>query len=112
MTWFKRFLNLNVNEFWYKPEEIDPEGISCEVDGDPVDCFTFTLEEKGFEYNEDEDWWERTWSVKTRTGQETSKEVYKQDYPSGQWKSMMFGDQGDLFYEQTVGTRTDGTYTY
>ena len=129
MSFIKKFFNLSVNEFWKsEPEdgvvyrgtanpnatnsELDVKKIVvCELDGKDVDCFTFQLEEKGFSYNEDEDWWERTWSVPTKTGIETSKEVYKQEYPSGHWKSMMFGNEGDLFYEQTVGTRTDGSTT-
>ena len=102
-----KFLNWINNPFAIE----DGAGISttCTIDENPVDCFTFKLEEKGFTYNEDRDWWERTWTVETKYGQETSLEVYKQDGDS--WKTLMFGNEGDLFYEQTVGSRTDGYYT-
>ena len=91
--------------------ELDAKKVICYVDDKKVDCFVDLIESRGYQYSIDNDWWERTWSVPTKTGVETSKEVYKQEYPSGQWKSMMFGNEGDLFYEQTVGTRTDGSTT-
>ena len=47
--------------------------------------------------------------MKTRRGKETSLEVYKK--VGDDWKSMMFGDDGELFFEYTVGTRTDGFTT-
>ncbi len=95
--------------FNYFYNQSDKQDVTCEVDNNPVDCLTFKLEDKGFTYNKEEDWWERTWSVPTKTGEETSKEVYKLE--GEVWKSMMFGNTGELFYEQTVGTRTDGYIT-
>ena len=74
-------------------------------------CYDWSLDlrERGFRFNSEKDWYERTWSVKTRRGKETSLEVYKK--VGDDWKSMMFGDDGELFFEYTVGTRTDGFTT-
>ncbi len=105
-SFYKNIMNVFIDEKFNK--EMNSLG-SCMLDEVEVDCLTFDLEDKGFTYNEEKEWWERTWSVKTKTGEETSKEVYKKD--GDQWKSMMFGQEGDLFFEQTVGTRTDGYTT-
>tara|TARA_B100000029_G_C17022904_1_gene759271 strand:- start:128 stop:463 length:336 start_codon:yes stop_codon:yes gene_type:complete len=105
-SFYKTIMNFFIDEKFNKEQD---KLETCMLDDDPVDCFTFDLEDKGFVYNDITDWWERTWSVKTKTGEETSKEVYKKE--GSQWKSMMFGNDGELFYEQTVGTRTDGHTT-
>ena len=97
MSWFTRFINLNVNEWWKAPKE---DEVVCEVDGEDVDCLVFKLIEKGFHFNVEEDWYERTWAVPTKTGAETSKEVYQKK--GEQWKVIMFGDQGDVFFEKTI----------
>ena len=58
------------------------------------------LREKGFHFNPDELWWERIWLVATKTGSETSKEVYvKKDE---EWKVVMYGNDGDVFFEHKV----------
>ena len=105
-SFYKTIMNFFIDE---KLNEDMNKLETCMLDEDEVDCLTFDLEDKGFTYNEEKEWWERTWFVKTKTGEETSKEVYKKD--GDQWKSMMFGNYGELFYEQTVGTRTDGHTT-
>ena len=105
-SFYKTIMNFFIDE---KFNEDMNKLETCMLDEDEVDCLTFDLEDKGFTYNEEKEWWERTWFVKTKTGEETSKEVYKKD--GDQWKSMMFGNYGELFYEQTVGTRTDGHTT-
>ena len=105
-SFYKTIMNFFIDEKFNKEmNKLE----TCMLDEDEVDCLTFDLEDKGFTYNEEKEWWERTWFVKTKTGEETSKEVYKKD--GDQWKSMMFGNYGELFYEQTVGTRTDGHTT-
>ena len=59
-----------------------------------------TLKEKGFHYNKEEDKWERTWLVATKTGAETSKEVWTND--DGGWRVAMYGDNGEVFFEYKV----------
>ena len=59
-----------------------------------------TLNEKGFHYNEEEDHWERTWVVATKTGAETSKEVWTNG--DGGWRVAMYGENGEVFFEYKV----------
>ena len=59
-----------------------------------------TLKEKGFHYNEEEDKWERTWVVATKTGAETSKEVWTNG--DGGWRVAMYGENGEVFFEYKV----------
>ena len=84
MTWWERlFYGFNTTA---KVTEDDP--------------FIDNLKEKGFHYNDDENRWERTWLVATKTGAESSKEVYiKED---NNWKVVMYGNDGDIFFEHTV----------
>ena len=58
------------------------------------------LLEKGFHYYKEEDKWERTWLVATKTGAETSKEVWTND--DGGWRVAMYGDNGEVFFEYKV----------
>ncbi len=84
--------------------DFDPNKVVCTVDDEEVDCFEDSLEARGFVFDEDKDRWFRIWSTKTPTGEEICLEVYKQ--VDGEWKSMMFGNDGDLFYEEDVnGTK-------
>ena len=62
------------------------------------------LLEKGFHYNKEEDKWERTWLVATKTGAETSKEVWTND--DGGWRVAMYGDNGEVFFEYKVSEST------
>ena len=94
----------NVNEWLYsRDSKWDPDKVVCEVDGEPTECFTFGLEEKGFRYNEAQEWWQRTWTTPVPKGIETCLEVYKQDKESKEWTSIMYGNSGEIFYEQKVG---------
>ena len=61
MSWFKRFFNLNVNEWWKAPEPIEEKDVTCTIDEEDVDCLVFKLIDKGFHFNVEEDWYERTW---------------------------------------------------
>ena len=65
-----------------------------------VDPFIEGLKEKGCHYNEDEDCWERVWVVATKNGVERSREVYKE--VDGKWNVMMYGNEGDVFFEQKL----------
>ena len=99
MSWFKRFINLNVNEWWKSPEP--PEPVKEKIDEvEDIDIITFKLQEKGFHFNVEKDWYERTWVVATKDGAETSKEVYQRK--GEHWKVVMFGDNGDVFFEKTI----------
>ena len=64
--------------------------------------FTDTLLRKGFTYNSNNKRWSRTWTAKTRDAEERALEVYEQK-EDGEWVSLMYGNEGDLFYEQSVG---------
>ena len=99
MSWFKRFINLNVNEWWNSPKP--PEPVKEKIDEvEDIDIITFKLQEKGFHFNVEKDWYERTWVVATKDGAETSKEVYQRK--GEHWKVVMFGDNGDVFFEKTI----------
>ena len=63
-----------------------------------------TLREKGFHFNPDKLWWERTWLVATKNGSETSKEVYVKNDEG--WKVVMYGNDGDVFFEHKVSEST------
>ncbi len=89
--------------------EFDPENVTCTIDDEPVNCNTWQkdgflddLYIKGFDFNSDKNWYERTWTTNTREGTESTIEVYQQDKSTGNWKSLMFGNTGELFYEEDV----------
>ena len=84
---FNRKMNKMENVEWY-------------LDDEKVDGFIFELEDKGCHYNKEKDWWERTCVVATKNGSETSKEVYVKGKEG--WKVVMYGDEGDVFFEQKV----------
>ena len=89
---------------------IEKDDVTCSVDGVDVECLSFDLIDRGFYFNVEEDWYERTWTVATKNGAETSKEVYqkKRDLDGNvHWKTMMFGDGCNLFYEQTIGKKDE-----
>ena len=78
---------------WNQPDDKEEE-VKGFVDG---------LDEKGFRYNEAQEWWQRTWTTPTPTGIESSLEVYKQDKETEEWKSIMYGSNGGIFYEHDLG---------
>ncbi len=81
MTWWKN---------WFNTTEIVEE----------PDPFIEKLKEKGCHYNEEENCWERTWLVATKSGAETSREVYVQSETG--WRVVMYGNTGDVFFEHSV----------
>ena len=84
--------------------------VKRDKDGDPLEALSFKLLKKGFHFNVEKDWYERTWLVATQDGAETSKEVYqkKRDLDGNvHWKTMMFGNNDNLFYEQTIGKKDE-----
>jgi len=72
--------------------------IDADVAFDASDVFK--LIDKGFHFNVENDWYERTWMVATKDGAETSKEVYKKRGDG--WKVIMYGNDGEIFFEQEV----------
>ena len=114
MSWFKRFFNLNIYDFWVKPEkdtvyrqtanpnatnsELDAKRVICYNDDKEVDCFTDKIESEGYTYNDIRDWWERTWT--TNQGKESILEVYKKDDDG--WRQLMIGYGDNIFYEEKV----------
>tara|TARA_Y100001938_G_C7871187_1_gene320363 strand:- start:232 stop:438 length:207 start_codon:yes stop_codon:yes gene_type:complete len=56
---------------------------------------------KGFFYKEDHKWWQRIWRTHTPEGEERCLEVFKED-DTGQWTSIMYGNDGGIFYEHKI----------
>ena len=90
--WQDRFSEWLGNLFGFNKEELKPDPKLGELD------------EKGFHYNKEEDQWERTWLVATKTGAETSKEVWTNE--DGGWRVAMYGDNGEVFFEYKVSEST------
>jgi len=74
--------------------------VKRDKDGDPLEALSFKLLKKGFHFNVEKDWYERTWLVATQDGAETSKEVYHKR--GDHWKVIMYGNEGDVFFEHEV----------
>ena len=58
------------------------------------------LQSKGYAFNEDKEWWQRIWTTETPEGTEKVIEVYRKK--EGEWTSIMYGNNGDIFYEEPV----------
>ncbi len=89
IDWFQNLFN-GWNEPATKAEEPDPK--------------IAELEEKGFHFNKEDNQWERTWLVATKTGAETSKEIWTNG--DGGWRVAMYGDDGEVFFEYKVSEYT------
>ena len=46
--------------------------------------------------------WSRTWTAKTRDGEERTLEVYEKK-EDGEWISLMYGNAGDIYYQNSLG---------
>ena len=55
---------------------------------------------KGYSYDEEKELWVRVWSTDTLDGKEEVLEVYKKE--DDKWMQMMYGKDGELFYESEV----------
>ena len=77
---------------------------SCGPD-DLESVFVKSLIRKGFTYNRNNKRWSRTWTTPTLDAHERTLEVYTMD-SDGEWISMMYGNEGDIYYEQKVGKQT------
>ena len=75
-------------------------------DGKGVDIvpssFTKSLERRGFTFNSNNNRWSRTWTAKTRDGEERTLEVYEKK-EEGEWISLMYGNEGDIYYQNSLG---------
>ena len=65
---------------------------------DPEVTFLAKLETKGYTFDEDKNWYVRTWT--TNKGAESILEVYQKT--DGQWKQLMIGYGDRIFYEENV----------
>ena len=90
----------------------------CTIDDEPVDMaecdgivgtipktFAQSLERRGFTYNQNNNRWSRTWTAKTRDAEERTLEVYEKK-EDGEWISLMYGNEGDIYYQNSLGYET------
>jgi len=87
IEWIKNFFN-GFNETQFEEPEL---------------TFVEKLHAKGFRYNEEHKWYQRTWSTPLPEGEgmATCLEVYREQ-PEGEWNALMYGGDGGLFYEHPV----------
>ena len=64
------------------------------------DPFIVEIEDKGYKYDHDNDWYERTWTTESEP-KESIREVYQQ-LESGDWNQLMIGYSDNIFYEERV----------
>ena len=60
------------------------------------------LKAKGYEYDDDQEWWARTWS--TNGGAEKVQQVAA-FMGQGEWRQLMIGDGGEIFYEKRMNEK-------
>ena len=88
---------------WFVAEHppVDPgDRVICTVDGKEEDCFIGKIEGLGYQYDDGNDWYERTWSTDSEP-KESIREVYQQ-LESGKWNKIMIGYGNQIFYEEVV----------
>ncbi len=66
---------------------------------EPEDPILSKMEDDGYSYDSDNDWWVRTWT--TNQGKESIREIY-QKLESGKWNKLMIGYGDNIFYEQII----------
>ena len=64
-----------------------------------VDPILSKMENDGYSYDSDNEWWVRTWT--TNQGKESIREIY-QKLESGKWNKLMIGYGDNIFYEQII----------
>ena len=96
-----------IKDWWMSVKEWFISLISVPEDiVDTEEIFIKSLEEKGFLYIDDQDWWQRIWTTKTRdAGEESCLEVYKKNGETEEWSSIMYGSEGELFFEENLGKK-------
>mgnify|MGYP001166909465 FL=1 len=104
MSWFKRFFDLEHNEFWKKDNGVyhgtaNPNATNSELDAKRivVNPILEDMEKDGYSYDQGNEWWVRTWT--TNQGKETIREIYQQ-LENGKWNKLMIGYGDRVFYEE------------
>ena len=64
-----------------------------------VDPILSKMEDDGYSYDSDNEWWVRTWT--TNQGKESIREIY-QKLESGKWNKLMIGYGDNIFYDQII----------
>ena len=64
-----------------------------------VDPILESMEDDGYSFDPDNEWWVRIWT--TNQGKESIREVY-QKLESGKWNKLMIGYGDQIFYEKSV----------
>lgn len=106
---------------WSSDPKWDPDRVFCTIDDKEVEMsecdspigelptvppsFVKSLERRGFTYNQNNNRWSRTWTAKTRDGEERTLEVYEKK-EDGEWISLMYGNEGDIYYQNSLGYET------
>ena len=109
------------NWLWSSDPQWDPDRVTCTIDDEEVDMsecdspieelrtvtpsFVKSLERRGFTFNSNNNRWSRTWTAKTRDGEERTLEVYEKK-EDGEWISLMYGNEGDIYYQNSLGYET------
>ncbi len=73
--------------------------------GSVSSTFIQSLKRRGFTFNSNNNRWSRTWTAKTRDGEERTLEVYEKK-ENGEWISLMYGNEGDIYYQNSLGYET------
>ena len=85
MVWWENLLS-----GFNQPANSEPE----------IDPFIVEIESKGYTYDRDNDWYERTWTTESEP-KESIREVYQQ-LECGDWNQLMIGYGDNIFYEERV----------
>jgi len=115
------FYKAVMNFFVSSDPKWDPDRIVCSIDDEEVEMsmcdgiagevstvppsFVNSLERRGFTFNSNNNRWSRTWTAKTKDGEERTLEVYEKK-ENGEWISLMYGNEGDIYYQNSLGYET------
>ena len=110
-----------MNFFVSSDPKWDSDRIVCSIDDEEVEMsmcdgivegvstvppsFVNSLERRGFTFNSNNNRWSRTWTAKTRDGEERTLEVYEKK-EDGEWISLMYGNEGNIYYQNSLGYET------
>jgi len=114
---YKRIMNFFISS----DPKWDPDNVTCTIDDEEVEMsecdgvgeevrivppsFVKSLERRGFTFNSNNNRWSRTWTAKTRDGEERTLEVYEKK-EDGEWISLMYGNEGHIYYQNSLGYET------
>tara|TARA_Y100001963_G_scaffold126269_1_gene178578 strand:- start:1101 stop:1409 length:309 start_codon:yes stop_codon:yes gene_type:complete len=97
MNWKVKFQKWFEENVASSDPTLDPDKVKCYIDDKEEDCFVGKIEGLGYQYDDGNDWWERTWSTDSEP-KETIREVFQQ-LESGRWNKLMIGYGDQIFYE-------------